>query len=67
MADSHGCFTPAVDLIATCQERVMERDNEGLLEALIKVSPTPILALTHTFMRISIAESCSRSITLRIS
>lgn len=38
MADSHGCFTPALDIIATCQERVMERDNEGLLEAMIKVS-----------------------------
>jgi hypothetical protein len=37
MADSHGCFAPAVDLIATCQERVMERDNEGLLDTLIKV------------------------------
>lgn len=37
MADSHGCFTPAVDLIATCQERVMERDNDGLLDALVKV------------------------------
>jgi hypothetical protein len=37
MADSHGCFTPALDLIATCQERVMEHDNEGLLDALVKV------------------------------
>ncbi|QRW21751.1 indoleamine 2,3-dioxygenase [Rhizoctonia solani] len=53
MADSHGCFTPAVDLIATCQERVMERDNEGLLEALIKLKAV-VDQLPYVFHKISV-------------
>ncbi|KAG8768914.1 hypothetical protein FRC12_005281 [Ceratobasidium sp. 428] len=53
MADSHGCFTPAVDLIATCQERVMERDNEGLLDALIKLKAV-VDQLPYVFHKISV-------------
>ncbi|KAJ1304872.1 hypothetical protein OPQ81_006006 [Rhizoctonia solani] len=53
MADSHGCFTPAVDLIATCQERVMERDNEGLLNALIKLKAV-VDQLPYVFHKISV-------------
>ncbi|KAG9121532.1 hypothetical protein FRC07_002460, partial [Ceratobasidium sp. 392] len=53
MADSHGCFTPAVDLIATCQERVMERDNEGLLDALVKLKAV-VDQLPYVFHKISV-------------
>ncbi|CAE6432420.1 unnamed protein product [Rhizoctonia solani] len=53
MADSHGSFTPAVDLIATCQERVMERDNEGLLDALIKLKAV-VDQLPYVFHKISV-------------
>ncbi|KAG8718026.1 hypothetical protein FRC08_006115 [Ceratobasidium sp. 394] len=53
MADSHGCFTPAVDLIATCQERVMERDNDGLLDALVKLKAV-IDQLPYVFHKISV-------------
>ncbi|KAB5589320.1 Nitrate reductase [NADPH] [Ceratobasidium theobromae] len=53
MADSHGCFTPAIDLIATCQERVMERDNEGLLDALIALKGV-VDQLPYVFHKISV-------------
>jgi hypothetical protein len=35
MAEMHGCFSPAVEMIARCQEKVMLRDSDGLLRDLI--------------------------------
>lgn len=37
MAEVHGLFTPGPDLMALAQEKVMERDNDGLLVALIRL------------------------------
>lgn len=37
MTEVHGLFIPGVEIIARCQELVMERDNEGLLRELIKL------------------------------
>jgi hypothetical protein len=36
MIEVHGCLKPAVEIITCCQECVMERDNEGLLDQLVK-------------------------------
>ncbi|KAJ9602132.1 hypothetical protein H2200_013252 [Cladophialophora chaetospira] len=53
MAETHGCFTQGVELITRCQERVMLRDNEGLLRELIKLK-TIVDRFVHVFQKISV-------------
>ncbi|KAG8805281.1 hypothetical protein FRC17_005592, partial [Serendipita sp. 399] len=53
MAEVHGLFIPGPDLIARCQERVMERDNDGLLVELIKLKEI-IDQLSYVFHKISV-------------
>ncbi|PVF96909.1 hypothetical protein CPB86DRAFT_708145 [Serendipita vermifera] len=53
MAEVHGLFTPGPDIIARCQERVMERDNDGLLVELIKLKEI-VDQLSYVFHKISV-------------
>ncbi|KAL0577411.1 hypothetical protein V5O48_004576 [Marasmius crinis-equi] len=53
MAEFHGLFTPGPDLMARCQERVMEKDNEGLLVELIKLKEV-VDQLAYVFHKISV-------------
>jgi len=53
MAETHGCFTEGVELIARCQEKVMLRDKEGLLRELIKLK-TIVDQFAHVFSKISV-------------
>ncbi|CCA74881.1 related to nitric-oxide synthase, salivary gland [Serendipita indica DSM 11827] len=53
MAEVHGLFIPGPDLIARCQERVMEKDNDGLLVELIKLKEI-IDQLSYVFHKISV-------------
>ncbi|KAI9009567.1 hypothetical protein BC832DRAFT_538662 [Gaertneriomyces semiglobifer] len=56
MAEVHGCFAPAVDIIACCQECVMERDNERLVYELVRLRQV-IDQLPHIFHKISVNPS----------
>ncbi len=53
MAETHGCFTQGVELIARCQERVMLKDKEGLLRELLKLKII-IDRFVHVFQKISV-------------
>ncbi|KAI3609884.1 sulfite reductase flavoprotein alpha-component [Moniliophthora roreri] len=53
MAEVHGLFTPGPDLMARCQERVMEKDNDGLLVELLKLKEV-IDQLPYVFHKISV-------------
>ncbi|KAG7085882.1 hypothetical protein E1B28_003416 [Marasmius oreades] len=53
MAEVHGLFTPGPDLIARCQECVMEKDNEGLLVELLKLKEV-VDQLSYVFHKISV-------------
>lgn len=53
MADTHGLFTPALDLIARSQEMVMLRDNAGLLRALVSLKEI-VDQLPYAFHKISV-------------
>lgn len=56
MAEVHGSCKPIVELIATCQEKVMLKDNRGLLHALVKVKGC-VDQLSHVFHKISVNPS----------
>ncbi|PGH21294.1 hypothetical protein AJ80_03344 [Polytolypa hystricis UAMH7299] len=53
MAEVHGCFIPGVELLARCQEKVMLRDNDGLLRDLIDLKAL-IDQLPYVFHKISV-------------
>ncbi|THU86919.1 hypothetical protein K435DRAFT_867765 [Dendrothele bispora CBS 962.96] len=53
MAEVHGLFTPGLDIIARCQERVMEKDNDGLLVELVKLRQV-VDQLLYVFHKISV-------------
>ncbi|KAF8471890.1 hypothetical protein BDZ91DRAFT_716758 [Kalaharituber pfeilii] len=53
MAEVHGCFINGVEIVTRCQERVMERDNEGLLEELVNLKEI-IDQLGYVFHKISV-------------
>ncbi|KAH6675814.1 hypothetical protein B0J14DRAFT_509473 [Halenospora varia] len=53
MAESHGCFIPGVEIIARCQEYVMLKDEEGLLQELVKLKEV-VDQLPHVFHKISV-------------
>ena len=52
MAESHGCTIRAIDIIARCQEYVMTRNVEGLLQELIKLKEI-VDQLPNVFHKIS--------------
>jgi hypothetical protein len=53
MAEVHGTFTHGVEIVARCQEMVVERDNEGLLVELVKLKDI-IDQLGYVFHKISV-------------
>jgi hypothetical protein len=53
MAEVHGCFVDGVELLARCQEAVMNRDNETLLQEMISLK-TIIDQLPYIFHKISV-------------
>jgi hypothetical protein len=53
MAEVHGCFQSGVELVARCQEAVMNRDTEGLLHELVRLKGI-IDQLPYVFHKISV-------------
>lgn len=53
MAEVHGCFQKGVEIIARCQEKVMQKDNEGLLRELIHLKQI-VDQLPFVFHKISV-------------
>lgn len=60
MAEAHGCFQNGVELIARCQEAVMNRDNEALLSELIKLKAL-IDQLPFVFHKISVNQNAGEN------
>ncbi|KAF2743761.1 hypothetical protein M011DRAFT_496723 [Sporormia fimetaria CBS 119925] len=56
MAEVHGCFQSGVEVITRCQEAVMNRDTEALLQELITLK-TIVDQLPYVFHRISVNPS----------
>lgn len=52
-AEVHGLFTPGLDIIASCQERVMHKDNHGLLHELVRLKEL-VDQLAYVFHKISV-------------
>jgi hypothetical protein len=53
MAETHGCFTQGVEIIARCQEKVMLKDKEGLLRELVKLKAI-VDQFAYVFGKISV-------------
>ena len=53
MAEVHGCFTTGVELLTRCQEAVMNRDNEALLQEMVELKAV-IDQLPFIFHKISV-------------
>ncbi|KAF8650910.1 hypothetical protein AX16_005035 [Volvariella volvacea WC 439] len=53
MAEVHGLFQTGPDIIASCQERVMFKDNDGLLRELVRLKEV-IDQLSYVFHKISV-------------
>src|SRR2546421_9318974 len=53
MAETHGCFTQGVEIIARCQEKVMLKDKEGLLQELVKLKAI-VDQFAYVFGKISV-------------
>jgi hypothetical protein len=53
MAEVHGCFQTGVEVVTRCQEAVMNRDAEGLLQELVSLK-TLVDQLAYVFHKISV-------------
>ncbi|KAF2475923.1 uncharacterized protein BDR25DRAFT_253564 [Lindgomyces ingoldianus] len=53
MAEVHGCFQSGIEILARCQEHVMNRESEGLLRDLIQLKSI-IDQLPYVFHKISV-------------
>ena len=53
MAETHGCFTQGIEIIARCQEMVMLKDKEGLLRELVKLKAI-VDQFAYVFGKISV-------------
>ncbi|PVH94808.1 hypothetical protein DM02DRAFT_675942 [Periconia macrospinosa] len=53
MAEVHGCFQEGVEIITRCQEKVMQKDKEGLLRELIRLKHI-VDQLPFVFHKISV-------------
>lgn len=56
MAEVHGCCKPLVELVTTCQEKVMLKDNQGLLRTLVEIKAC-VDQLSHVFHKMSVNPS----------
>jgi len=52
-AEVHGCCKPLIELITRCQEKVMLKDNQGLLRTLVEIKEC-VDQLSHVFHKISV-------------
>jgi sulfite reductase alpha subunit-like flavoprotein len=53
MAEVHGCFQSGVEVIVRCQEAVMNRDSEGLLQEMVALKEL-VDQLPYVFHKISV-------------
>lgn len=53
MAEVHGCFVNGVEILTRCQEAVMNRDEEALLQEMVKLKAV-IDQLPYVFHKISV-------------
>lgn len=53
MAEVHGCFVGGIEILTRCQEAVMNRDVEGLLQEMVKLKAV-IDQLPYVFHKISV-------------
>jgi hypothetical protein len=53
MAEVHGCFQSGVELVTRCQDAVMNRDSETLLQEMIRLK-TIVDQLAYVFHKISV-------------
>ena len=53
MAEVHGCFQTGVEVVTRCQEAVMNRDNDSLLQELVALKAL-VDQLAYVFHKISV-------------